>query len=167
MFRTPNIHTLRGFIDSQKFQVVTSPASEPVPDGRSIIRQTFLDSGINNEAVDIMLSSISNNTLKQYLPSIVGWAKYCKLHKICISNPTTQEVITYLTKKFHEGLSYGSLNCLRSALSFLIGSHIDNANNIKRLFKGFYKLRPSAPKYNMTWDVSCHVKFHRKSASER
>lgn len=27
-------------------------------------------------------------------------------------------------KKFHEGASYGTLNCIRSSVSLLIGSHV-------------------------------------------
>lgn len=106
-----------------------------------------------------MLSSISINTLKQYLPGIVHWTKYCNLNKFNIYAPSISEVIVYLSGRFHEGLSYGSLNSLRSALSLLIGSHLGNDERIKRLFKGFFKLRPTAPKYNNTWDVSILLNF--------
>lgn len=106
-----------------------------------------------------MLSSISNSTLKQYLPSIVDWTKYCNLNNLNIYSPSISDVIIYLTKKFHEGLSYGSLNSLRSALSLLVGSHLGTDSGIRRLFKGFYKLRPTAPKYNSTWDVSILLNY--------
>lgn len=52
----------------------------------------------------------------------------------------------------------GSLNSLRSALSLIIGSHLGTNDQIKRLFKGFFKLRPTAPKYNSTWNVSILLK---------
>ncbi|CAG4993849.1 unnamed protein product [Parnassius apollo] len=61
---------------------------------------------------------------------------------------------SYTTVKFDEGMSYGSLNSIRSALSLLIGSHIGINDQIKRLFKGFYRLRPNNPKYQFTWNVS-------------
>lgn len=43
---------------------------------------------------------------------------------------------------------------MRSALSLIIGSQLGSDERMKRLFKGFFKLRPHAPKYNNTWDVS-------------
>lgn len=106
-----------------------------------------------------MIRSVSNATLKQYLPCIVGWAKYCTTKGIIILKPTICQVIDYLTVKFHEGLSYGSLNSLRSALSLIIGPHLGTNEKIKRLFKGFYRLRPTAPKYTDTWDVSILLNF--------
>ncbi|KAJ0183938.1 hypothetical protein K1T71_000361 [Dendrolimus kikuchii] len=132
----------------------TSSTQNSKIDGRSIIRQAFIDSGINDSAAEIMLASLSTNTLKQYQPYIVTWAKHSQESDIPLTNPSISDVILFLTKKFHEGLSYGSLNSLRSALSLIIGSHLGNNERIKRLFKGFFKLRPSAPKYNNTWDVS-------------
>ncbi|XP_037299426.1 uncharacterized protein LOC119190770 [Manduca sexta] len=114
---------------------------------------------MDNEAADIMISSISKNTMKQYLPLIIEWAKYCKSFNIPILTPKITDIIRYLTVRFQEGLSYGSLNCLRSALAFIIGPHLGSDNNIKRLFRGFYKLRPPRPKYNSTWDVSCLLDY--------
>lgn len=92
---------------SLQFQIITSSPSEPVFDGRSIIREAFLASGINEQAADVMLSSISSNTLKQYLPSIVDWAKYCNFRGLSLTNPKVPEVVIYLTQKFQDGLSYG------------------------------------------------------------
>lgn len=88
------------------------------------------------------------------MPSITGWFQYCKIHGFVPNSPSIAEVITYMTRKFHEGLSYGSLNSLRSALALVIGTHIGTDARIKRLFKGFFRLRPNKPKYNYTWDVS-------------
>ncbi|KAL4702636.1 hypothetical protein ACJJTC_003337 [Scirpophaga incertulas] len=95
-----------------------------------------------------MLSSISSNTLKQYSPCITEWFSYCHTTQLTAINPHVNDIITYLTKKFHEGASYGTLNCIRSALSLVIGPQVGTDAKIKRLFKGFFRLRPSKPKYN-------------------
>lgn len=102
-----------------------------------------------------MMSSISENTMNQYSPAIiVAWAKYCKPRNIIVTKPSITEVTQYLTRRFHEGVSYGSLNSTRSALALIIGSHLGTDDKVKRLFRGFFKLRPPKPKYYNTWEVS-------------
>ncbi|KAL4703248.1 hypothetical protein ACJJTC_002468 [Scirpophaga incertulas] len=56
-----------------------------------------------------MLSSISSNTLKQYSPCITEWFSYCHTTQLTAINPHVNDIITYLTKKFHEGASYDKL----------------------------------------------------------
>ena len=58
-----------------------------------------------------------------------------------------------------------ALNAIRSALSFFLkldfpdlGSHVA----ISRLFSSFYKLRPSYPRYVVTWDVGKVLNFLAK-----
>lgn len=114
-----------------------------------------------------MLNSISKSTLDQYSPAITTWAKYCKLHKININSPNITDVIKHLTQRFHEGLSYGSLNSIRSALALIIGPHLGTDDKIKRLFRGFFRLRPPKPKYNSTWDVSTVLNYIENSYSQK
>lgn len=101
-----------------------------------------------------MMSSIASSTLKQYLSHMKGWLVYCCDRKLNPFSASISEVLTYLTKKFHDGMSYGSLNSLRSALSLMAGSRIGSNDQIKRLFKGFFRLRPNKPKYSFIWDTS-------------
>ncbi|KAH9636696.1 hypothetical protein HF086_003244 [Spodoptera exigua] len=63
---------------------------------------------------------------------------------------------------FNKGSSYQSLNCHRSALSLIIGNRVGSDDRIKRLFKGFFKLRPTKAKYNSVWDPS-KVLLHLRS----
>lgn len=58
----------------------------------------------------------------------------------------------FLTEQFNNGAAYGSLNSHRSALALLLGSNITADDQVKRLLKGVYKLRPALPKYTSTWD---------------
>lgn len=114
-----------------------------------------------------MINSISKSTLDQYSPAITIWARYCKLHNININNPTITDVIKHLTQRFHEGLSYGSLNSVRSALALIIGPHLGTDDKIKRLFRGFFRLRPPKPKYNITWDVSTVLNYIENNYAQK
>lgn len=61
-------------------------------------------------------------------------------------------VVTFLTVQFNMGVSYGTMNSHRSALSIFLGNDIGSEDMVKRLLKGAFRLRPSVPKYSFTWD---------------
>ncbi|XP_031780054.1 uncharacterized protein LOC100677975 [Nasonia vitripennis] len=125
----------------------------PYPGGRSVIRQSFKKKNLEETTIDIMTSSITESTTKQYNTSLQYWWNFCKDKEQDPYYAEEDIVINCLTKKFNEGAAYGTLNTLRSAIS-LINQH-DNSNSslINRFFKGVYKLRPTAPKYCSTWNV--------------
>lgn len=63
-------------------------------------------------------------------------------------------MLSLLTELFNNGAQFGTLNCCRSALSLIAGRQIGDDDLIKRFFKGVYRLRPTLPKYGVTWDTS-------------
>lgn len=68
-------------------------------------------------------------------------------------------IMSFFTEIFKSGAKYGTLNSYRSALSILIGERLGSDDRIARQFKGFYRLRPPAPKYDTTWDPSIVLDF--------
>lgn len=105
------------------------------------------------------MSSLSQNTLRQYNGTYKLWWQFCSTNK---SNPyksTLTPILIFLTEQFNKGAAYGSLNSHRSALSLLIGSNITHDERVKRLLKGAYKLRPATPKYSFTWDPQIVLNF--------
>lgn len=74
---------------------------------------------ISAEAIDLLISSIAESTLKQYIKPIGDWTRFCRLRKCDIFNPQIKDVIEWLTDKFTKGASYGTLNTCRSALSLI------------------------------------------------
>lgn len=118
---------------------------------REIIRQALLAKGLPPRSVDIMLSSLSDNTYKQYDSSIKSWVDYCKINNCDFSNASVSEVISFLTQIFDKGVTYGTVNSYKSALALILGNLTEN-NEIKRFMRGVFRLRPPAPKYDLTWD---------------
>lgn len=100
--------------------------------------------------------------MKQYDVAIRRWVSFCKTHSIEIHEASIPMVIYFLTELFNSGLQYGSLNSHRSALSLILGSRVGSDDRVIRLFKGFYRLRPPTPKYNITWDTSIVLNFLSK-----
>lgn len=108
-----------------------------------------------------MLASLSDNTYKQYGPCIKAYINYCNDHShdyIKISIPV---IINFLTYIFDNGAKYGSINNYKSAISLLLGTTLDD-NRIKRFMKGVYKLRPTLPKYNLTWNPGTVLNYLAK-----
>lgn len=105
-------------------------------------------------ALDIICASLADNSLKQYEVAFKRWSKFCNDNQIDFYEASIPNVIYFLTEVFNEGTQYGTVNCIRSALSLILGSKISSDDRVQRLFKGFYRLRPPMPKYDSTWDPS-------------
>ena len=62
----------------------------------------------------------------------------------------------FLLSLFNENLSYSTLNSVRSALSFFLSDRLPlgDDESISRLFRFFFRQRPSLPRYLVSWDVN-------------
>lgn len=98
-----------------------------------------------------MLNSLSKNTYKQYNGCIKAWLDYCKNNNNDYLDASIPVIIDFLTEIYNKGAKYGTINSYKSALSTLLGSHI-NDDNMKRFMKGVFRSRPTVPRYNLTWD---------------
>lgn len=122
-----------------------------------LIREAFKTNLIPDESLDVMIASLSGNTVKQYSVALKKWWSFCKgQNTFELSIP---RVLKFLTERFQEGASYATLNSFRSALSLVIHPSLGTDHQIKRFFKGIYKLRPCRPKFNDTWDPSIVLKY--------
>lgn len=104
-------------------------------------------------SVDFIVDSISQSTLKQYEGCLKKWVFFATRNKYDIFDPTSANVIEFLTMRFSENASYSTLNSSRSAISLIAKGDISNDVIISRFFKGVFRRRPSAPKYSETWNI--------------
>lgn len=107
-----------------------------------------------------MMNSISLSTLSQYSSSIKLWWNYCKsksIHDVLDVKP--YDLIDFLTNCFESGASYGTLNNHRSAISLISFNKIGDSDQIKRFFKGVFKMKPVFPRYDITWDPHIVLNF--------
>lgn len=101
-----------------------------------------------------MLSSLSDNSFRQYDVCIKKWWSFCLSNGVDIYCASVPTVIYFLTNLYNSGSQYGTLNTCRAALSLLLGPTISKDDRLQRFFKGVFRLRPSLPKYNYTWDTN-------------
>lgn len=112
----------------------------------------MLSHEVPEESLDIMIASFSKNTLTQYNHILKSWWQYCNNKGTDYLHSNTKLFITFLTEKFNSGASYSTLNSYRSALSIILGQEVTCNDATKRFFKGVYRIKPPAPKYNTTWN---------------
>lgn len=108
--------------------------------------------GVPESATSLMLSSLSEGTLKQYDSVYRKWWTYCKEKGQNLYQFKLASFLDFLEKQVRNSLSYSSLNIYRSALNLIAPPNAADANLIKRFLKGIYNIRPPQPKYNSTWD---------------
>lgn len=99
-----------------------------------------------------MLASLSDNTIKQYSTSLKLWWQFCIDENIEPHKGSNEIVMSFIAEQFNNGASYSTLNNHRSAISLLLNNNIGDDDRIKRLLKGAYRMKPSAPRYSTTWD---------------
>lgn len=119
---------------------------------REIVSQAFRKKGFPEESVEVALASLANSTLAQYAKPIKLWWFFCNNRGIDWFQPSIHMVLRFLTSQFHKVASYGTLNSYRSALSLITNSNLGSNDRIRRFFKGVAVLKPSKPKYALTWD---------------
>ncbi|XP_018377926.1 PREDICTED: uncharacterized protein LOC108770722 [Trachymyrmex cornetzi] len=139
-----------------------SSLEDAYPGGRKIIREAFLINGIPEEAIKISMASLSESSLKQYDSSLRKWWFFCKSRELSLYKVKIADIIKFLTLQFDRGASYGSLNCIRSAISLIAGTEIGRNESVMRFFRGISKLRPPEPKYDSTWDPKTLLDFLKK-----
>lgn len=108
---------------------------------------------MTEDAVDLLINSISHSTLRQYSKPIGDWVIFCYSRNIEIFKPQDEDIIHFLTDKFNNGANYSTLNTARSALSLICVTEIGKNPLISRLLKGAYNLKPAKPRYDRVFSL--------------
>ncbi len=111
-----------------------------------------------------MLGAWRGGTQKNYGCYLTKWSGYCQSKSIDVYNPEVGDVLDYLFEGFQSGLSYNTLNTMRSALSKII-----RINNVPlgqdpyvcQFLRAVYQHRPALPRYNVTWSINRVLDFLR------
>lgn len=129
------------------------------PSCREIISQAFLRKDFPEDSLDVALASLSDSTLKQYSKPIKLWWSFCKEQHIDWFQPSISLVLSFLNSHLQNVSTYGTLNSYRSALSLITNVDLGSDNRVKRFFKGVSFLKPSKPKYALTWDPTPVISY--------
>lgn len=132
---------------------------EAYPGSRHCLREAFRLKGLPESSLEVVTASITTSTLKQYNYGLKLWWQFCKETNNTFYGSSITVIVDFLSKVYQNGGSYGTLNCIRSALSLLMSPEVGNDYRIKRFLKGVIHLRPPRPKYNYTWDPTIVLNY--------
>lgn len=122
------------------------------PGGRGLVRKALELRGVPEESMNIILSSLTDNSYKQYETCFKKWWYFCVKMKLSPYDGSINNVLKFLTEVFQSGAASGSVNCYRSAVSLLVGPEMAENITMKRFFRGLRKIDPPQPKYDTIWD---------------
>lgn len=125
----------------------------------SCFRKAFQEKGLEEQTIEVMLASIARGTVKQYDSVLKYWWAFCQRRSFNPFRANDKEILSFLTEKFTEKASYGTLNTMRSAIAFINNYETSESSILKRVFKGVFRLRPPAPRYDSIWDAGVAVSF--------
>lgn len=117
------------------------------------MRRAYIKKNVPDSAINTVLKSIAPSTMVQYNSSWKLWWDFCVNKKSSPLDASIADVLAFfqfvLDSTEH---NYGTLNSHRAALTFILPYNVSESKVIKRFFRGVFRSRPSAPKYNVTWD---------------
>ena len=98
------------------------------------------------------MASISEATYKQYGKPIRLWWTFAQQISSDWFAPDISRVLDFLATLSESIATYGTLNSYRFAISLVTNVNLGSDERIKRFCKGVSVLKPSKPKYVLTWD---------------
>nr|CAH7731118.1 unnamed protein product [Callosobruchus chinensis] len=115
--------------------------------------------GVPEEAIPIVMASISEGTLNQYDTCYRKWWDFCKKLNLDPLTTNLKSHLTFFKEQMDNELSYSSLNTHRAALNLIIHQSSNDDKILKRFWKGVYNIRPPKPKCQSTWDPQPVLSF--------
>lgn len=93
---------------------------------------------------------------------MTAWYDFCK-NKLNFNyqNPTKATLLAFLTFRYKNGASYGTLNTDRSAISIISHSKIGEDLEVSRFLKAVFRLNPPKARYTFTWDTTIVLDYLR------
>ncbi|XP_014217272.1 uncharacterized protein LOC106645836 [Copidosoma floridanum] len=128
------------------------------PGGRSCLRQAYVRRNLDADTIELLISSLADNTWRQYDSALRLWWTYCQSQQNDPFDTDVQVVLRFLSNRYKEGAAYGTLSSIKAAVTLINPRGCQDTHLISRFFKGVYRQRPTAPKYATTWDVGIVLK---------
>jgi len=119
---------------------------------------------VSKEAAKIMEASWANKTKASYNTYLKKWTTYCIDQSITPSEATYKNAIDFLVHLFSkENANYGVVAVARSDLSAILpkrdGKTFGTSEDVSRLLKGMFKLKPTLPRYTVIYDPDIILEY--------
>lgn len=74
------------------------------------MRIAYKRKNLSENAIKILISSLTDSTLRQYNSDLKNWGKFCKKLRLDPFQASTEAVLQYLFQHFDNAASYSTLN---------------------------------------------------------
>lgn len=98
--------------------------ASPFIGSRQVIREAFIKKEVPLEAVDVLIASLSESSLRQYDSGLKKWWNFCKKEELNPFSGSTNDILSFLTEEFKKKASLSSLNSYKSAISLIVGPEL-------------------------------------------
>ena len=131
------------------------------PNGLLHFFELCASKGISAETATCLIRSINTDTLCSYLRIWKQFSDWCAPRQINLGILSINHICEFLIFLFKNGHKTAYLNVARSSLSFFLSLILEIGEDprVKRLFRFFWKRRPSFPRYYITWDIKKVLSF--------
>ena len=113
--------------------------------------------GLSDRARDLVSKSLRQGTRAVYESAWKRWTGWCTERNANPLHAPVGSVVEYLSDLCHEGLSYRTINCHRSAISSyhvqVDGHPVGQHALVQKVMTGVFNENPPQPRYGGTWDV--------------
>ncbi|KAJ8916142.1 hypothetical protein NQ315_004509 [Exocentrus adspersus] len=116
----------------------TSSVGNPYTGCRDAIRLAYLNRGVPESSIEVLVSSLADSTIKQYNSTYAKWWAFCKDGEVFKSD--SNKIIEFLNTELQKGANYNTINQHRSALNTLL--QLTDSPLVTRFMKGAFRIRP-------------------------
>ena len=124
--------------------------------------QSLSQKRLSEDVVSYLLRDVDASSIEKYQSYWDKFASWCDRRKVGPSDLSVNSVCKFLLHLYDSGLSASTLKFAKCSISFFLHeSHGDImcSHIISRLLKSFEKLRPTVPRYAVTWDVNIVLRY--------
>ena len=157
---------LPSFTDtSNKSSLETPTPQQAKINGMQVVWDSLRTRGVSEKASAVILNSWRGTTQKQYQVYLKKWYSFCSQRGFDPCSVSPVKALNFLAELFEQGLGYSALNTARSALSQVLspqaGILFGELPLTKQFMKGVFQVKPSLPRYTITWDPGLLLRFLR------
>ena len=131
---------------------------------RNCLREAMLRKNLPVEVTELLTSSWSEGTQNSHNVYLKNWKEFCEKNDISPFETTYQEGMKFLAELYNkENAKYGYIAAARSALSAVLpkdkGTTFGTCEEVSRMLKGIFKLRPTLPRYTVVYDPELVLEY--------
>ena len=123
----------------------------------------MLRKDLPSEVTELMTASYAKGTQNSYNVYLNKWETFCANNSISSSQGTYQEGMPFFAELYNKDAKYGYVAAARSALSAVLPKQnsmtFGKCEEVSRMLKGIFRLRPRLPRYTVIYDPEIILKY--------